>query len=258
MIHLEDLMMMSDAEFAKKVKAIGLQSVLENLSAYISKEWFLELLQNEEEFRAKNSFERKLKASKLGDFKLLADFDWSWPKKIDRNAIEELITLEFMREKENIVFIGGNGTGKTMIAKNIGIEAIKRGKTVLCASAADMLAHLSRYEASGMYTRGLSSYTRPDLLIIDELGQVSFGERHADLLFAVVNSRYLQKSTIITTNSHFRNWNKLFPNATSVVTIIDRLIHRSEVLEIDGESYRKKEAEERKELRKARRKRPKN
>jgi DNA replication protein DnaC len=245
-------------EMKRRVRALGLLGILENWAHYSTEPWLDKLVLEEEDFRTRNSFQRKLKSAKLGDFKLLAHFDWNWPKKIDKIAVQELSSLEFMREKENIVFIGGNGTGKTMIAKNIVFEGIKRGFSGLNVSAADMLAKLSRYEATGFYSRGLAQYTKVDLLLIDELGQVSFGQRHADLLFAVINARYQKKSTIITTNTPFRNWNDLFPSATCVATIIDRLVHHSEIVEIDGDSFRMKEAIEIKEAKTKRRKNRQN
>jgi DNA replication protein DnaC len=245
-------------EFKNRVKALGLMSVMENWSRYSNQPWLRSLVEEEEAFRTRSSFQRKLHAAKLGDFKLVAEFDWKWPRKIDRTAIEELLSLEFIRGKENIVLIGGNGTGKTMIAKNLVFEWIKRGLTGLHVTADEMLARLSRYESGGLYSRGLAQYARVDLLLIDELGQVSFGQRHADLLFAVINARYQKKPTIITTNAHFRSWNELFPSATCVATIVDRLIHHSEIIEIDGDSYRRKEAMEKKEEKTKRRRGRKN
>jgi DNA replication protein DnaC len=245
-------------DFKKRVKDLGLTSTFENWSHYSGQDWFRTLVEEEEEFRARSSFQRKLKAAKLGEFKLMPQFDWNWPRKIDRTAVEELLTLEFMREKENIVLIGGNGCGKTMIAQNLILEGVKRGLTGLLITADEMLSRLSSYEAKGQYRHGVGLYAKQDLLLIDELGQVSFGKTHADLLFSVINARYLKKSTIITTNFPFRNWNELFPGSTCVSTIIDRLVHRSEIVEIDGDSFRMKEAVESKGVKSKRRKARKN
>lgn len=242
----------------KRIQALKLLSPFENFEFYATQGWFTDFIIAEEEARNRKNYKRRMSLANINEFKPISEFDWSWPQQIDRTAITELLSLEFMREKENIIFIGGNGTGKTMLAKNIAFEALTQGLNVVSINAATMLTTLSKYESSGMLGRGLAKYIKPDLLLVDELGQISFGERHADLLFAVVSGRYLKKSTIITTNTRFKQWNELFPNATSVATIIDRLIHHSEIIEILGESYRIKESQERQEARKNRRTKSKN
>jgi DNA replication protein DnaC len=242
----------------KRIMSLGLMAPLENWEHYGSQTWLEKLIIAEEEARNRKNFSRKMALARLHDFKPMSEFDWKWAQKIDRTAIEELLSLEFMDEYDNIIFIGSNGTGKTMIAKNIAFEAVKQGLNVVFETAGAMLASLLRYENNGMLSRGLCKYTKPDLLLIDELGQISFGERHADLLFAVINARYMKKSTIITTNTHFGRWNELFPNATSVATIVDRLLHHSEVVEILGDSYRFKESQERRAAKKQRRSSKKN
>ena len=237
----------------KRISSLGLLAPLENWEHYGSQDWLDTFVSAEEEARNRKNFKKRMTLARLHDFRPISEFDWGWPTKIDRTAIEELLSLEFMKDNENIVFIGGNGTGKTMISKNIAFEAVKQGLNVVCETAGVMLTSLSRYESSGILSRGLAKYVKPNLLLIDELGQISFSERHADLLFAVINARYLKKSTIITTNTHFKQWNDLFPNATSVATIIDRLLHRSEVIEILGESFRFRESQERHAAKKKRR-----
>ena len=111
--------------------------------------------------------------------------------------------------------------------------------------ASALLTELSRAETQGKLAFCLAKFGKPDLLLIDEIGQVTFGNRHADLFFAVINRRYLKRSTIITTNTPFGQWGDLFPNATCVVTLVDRLLHRSEVVTINGTSFRLRESEER-------------
>jgi len=237
----------------KRLLALGILAPSENWEHYGSQAWLETFVCAEEEARNRKHFKKRMALARLHDFRPISEFDWGWPTKIDRIAIEELLSLEFMKESENVVFVGGNGTGKTMISKNIAFECVKQGLSVVCETAGTMLSSLSRYESNGILSRGLAKYTKPDLLLIDELGQISFSERHADLLFAVINARYLKKSTIITTNTHFRQWNELFPNATSVATIVDRLLHRSEVVEILGESFRFRESQERLAAKKKRR-----
>ena len=108
-----------------------------------------------------------------------------------------------------------------------------------------MLNDLAAQDGDSALKRRLASYARPQLLVIDEVGYLSYSNRHADLLFEIVSRRYEEKSTLVTTNRPFAEWNEVFPNASCVVSLVDRLIHRSEILIIDGESYRLKEAKER-------------
>ena len=121
------------------------------------------------------------------------------------------------------------------------------GHTVLFTTAGQLLTDLGGQDSSLSFERRLRKYTQPRLLAIDELGYLSYDARSADLLFEVVTRRYQEKSTIVSTNRAFAQWNETFPNASCVVTLVDRLIHRSEIVEIDGESYRRKEALERAE-----------
>ena len=183
----------------------------------------------------------------------MVDFDWSWPKKVDRELIEDLFGLEFMEEAANVVLIGPNGVGKTTLAKNLAHQALLRGHTVHFASASAMLADLSSQDGPSALERRLRRYLRPTLLAIDEVGYLSYNAHHADLLFDIVNRRNQDKSTIVTTNKPFTEWNEVFPNSSSVVALIDRLVHRAEIVEIDGDSYRLKEATERTQRRRKQR-----
>lgn len=195
--------------------------------------------------RGRRSLERRLRDAHIGRFRPLADFDWSWPKAIDRAALEELMRLEFLGEASNVVLVGPNGVGKTMCACNLGYQAVLAGHTALFTTAGQLLGDLAALDSDSTLRRRLRHYAAPDLLIIDEVGYLSYSNRHADLLFELVSRRYQLKSTVVTTNRAFAEWGEVFPNAACVVSLIDRLMHRAEVIRIEGESYRKKEAEER-------------
>ncbi len=195
--------------------------------------------------RAQRSLERRLRDAHIGQFKPLADFRWDWPTQCDRALIEELMTLAFMTDASNIVLVGSNGLGKTMLACNLGYQAILTGHTALFVSAGHLLGDLAALDSDSALRRRLRHYAAPDLLIIDEVGYLSYSNRHADLLFELISRRYERKSTVITTNRAFADWGEVFPGAACVVSLIDRLMHRAEVVRIKGESYRKKEAEER-------------
>ena len=155
------------------------------------------------------------------------------------------MSLNFIHEATNLILVGPNGVGKSMIAQNIAHHAVMQGHSALFINAAQMLGDLAAQDGDNALRRRLKSYAQPDVLVVDEIGYLSYGNRHADLLFDIVNRRYELKSTIVTTNRPFAEWAEVFPNAACVVSIVDRLVHHSEILVIEGESYRVKEAKER-------------
>jgi len=174
----------------------------------------------------------------------MSDFDWSWPDKIDRAQIEDLFRLDWVSSATNLVLVGANGVGKTMIAYNLAHQAIYAGHTVKVLTASEMLNSLAEIDSSSSLIRKLRGLMRPQVLVIDELGYLSYDNRHADLLYEVVSRRYQNKPILLTTNKPFKEWGKVFDSATSVTTIVDRLVHRSEVVVIDAKSYRLKESKE--------------
>jgi len=204
------------------------------------------VLQIEESERQARSLKRRLANTRLGTFKPMADFDHRWPRELDRALLEELFTFGFLEQAANVVIVGPNGLGKTMIAKNLLHQAVLRGCTARFTAASDMLHELSAQDSSTQLTRRLRRYTTPMLLGIDEVGYLAYDTRYADLLFEVITRRYqLRRPLVLTTNKAFGEWNQVFPNASCVVALVDRLVHRSEILTIDGDSYRLKEAKER-------------
>lgn len=229
-----------------RLRALGLYGVLEHFEAVADSEWLPWVLEVEEAERARRSLERRTGSAKLGRFKAVADFDWSWPEQIDRAQVEELLGLGFLKEGVNVVLVGPNGVGKTLLAKNLGHQALLAGHTVLFTTASGLLNTLAAEDSASALERRLRRLCRPRLLCIDEVGYLSYGTRHADLLFEVVTRRYAAgKPLVITTNKAFGEWNQVFPSAACVVTLVDRLVHRSEIVSIKGESYRLKEAQER-------------
>lgn len=238
--------MLNSAEQLKhRAQELKLHGVLANWSDYASAPWLSKLLRDEEQARQLRSLERRLRNAKVGSFKMLADFDWSWPKEIDRELVEELFTFSFLDEHANVVLLGPNGVGKTTLAQNLIQQAVLRGHTARFVTASELLNDLDAQDSSASLTKRLRRYCGPEILAIDEIGYLSYGARHADLLFEVVSRRSLKKSTIITTNKSFEGWAEVFPNASSVVALIDRLVQRAEIVKIVGESYRQKEAKER-------------
>jgi DNA replication protein DnaC len=235
----------TDQELHAAVRRLGLHGLLARWQEVRQAEWLPLLIAYEQAERQQRSLARRLRCARLGSFKPLCDFDWLWPKKIDRLAIEELGALEFLAEAANVVLIGPNGVGKSMIAQHLAHRALLAGHRVRFTTASAMLNDLAAQDSAAALQRRLRHYCLPALLVVDELGYLSYDSRYADLLFEVVTRRYLQRSTIFTTNKPFSEWQQVFPNAACVVTIIDRLVHKAEILTIEGESYRLREARER-------------
>lgn len=229
-----------------RLRQLGLFGLLARADEIADKPWLDELLGIEEAERQRRSLARRLRHARIGAFKQIADFDWAWPRKIDRQGVEELFGLGFLDDGVNAILVGPNGVGKSMILRNLAHHALIQGHTVRATSASDMLADLAAQESSAALARRLRRYTQPRLLCIDEVGYLSYSNRYADLLFEVVTRRYDQQKPIaLSTNKAFSDWSQVFPHAACTVTLVDRLVHRSEILEIDGDSYRLKESKER-------------
>lgn len=240
-------------ELADALRALGLLRTADDLPDFIARatrnRWSVaqildQLARAEAEDRSRRSLERRLARSRLGRFKPMADFDWNWPKEIDRPAVERVLALSFLERPENVILVAPPGLGKTMIAKNVAHAAVLAGHTALFLTASDLLLDLAKQEGGRALDRRLAHYARPAVLVIDELGYLSYDNHAADLLFQVVSRRHERRSTIVTTNLAFADWHTVFPNAACATALIDRLTHRAEIVSIQGESYRKREAQQ--------------
>lgn len=180
----------------------------------------------------------RTRAAYLGAFKPLDRFDWAHPRKIDRALIERLATLDFVGRGENVLLRGQSGVGKTMLAKNLGHAALLAGKTVRFTTLAAALADLLQQESLPAFERRLKRYTRPALLILDELGYLPCDSRAADILYNIISRRHEQRSTVISTNLAFKQWGTVFPGAACVVALVDRFSQHLHTVDIDAESWR--------------------
>jgi DNA replication protein DnaC len=242
----------SSSDLRAMLGTIGLRRMADELDDFVARatksRWSAvqqleELVRLETQERAKRSVERRLARAHLGRYKPIADFDWEWPKSIDRVGVERVLRLGFVERTENVVLVASQGLGKTMIAKNIAHAAILAGQTALFVSASDLLLDLRKQETARGLERRLRHYTSPHILLIDEIGYLSYDNTAADLLFQIVTRRYERRPIVLTTNLSFSDWNTVFPNAACATALIDRLTHHSEIITIEGESYRRREAE---------------
>jgi DNA replication protein DnaC len=179
-----------------------------------------------------------LKRSAIFPLTTFDAFDFDYPKSIDRDLVLKAASLDFVREKTNVVFIGPSGVGKTHLANAIGQLACLRGYRVRFTVAADLVNDLVSGQARNTLHRRLAAWSAPDVLLIDELGYLSFDARGADLLYQVFNKRYQRASTLVTTNLPFKDWGKLFHNAAAASAIADRLVHKGILVRIAGKSRR--------------------
>jgi len=239
---------------AEQLHALGLRHLSQNLDDFVARATkkrlspvqLLEYLCDvESRHKAHRSLERRLARSRIGRFKSMADFDWNWPKHIERGIIQSALSLDFLADARNVVLVAAEGLGKTMIAQNIAYQAIQAGHSALFVTAARLLLDLGSAESSRALDSRLRHYGSFRVLCIDELGYLSYDNRNADLLFEIVNRRYESKSIVLTTNLNFSAWPSIFPNATCTTALIDRIIHHADIVAIEGDSYRRREAQAR-------------
>lgn len=241
------------ATLSDQLRQLGLVHTAADLNDFLAratqKRWspvvqLERLVQTELDARLHQRVERRLKDARLGCFKPLADFEWTWPTQIHRSTVERVFTLDFLTQRENVIIVAPNGLGKTMLAKNLVHQAILAGHAARFLTAADLILDLTSQDTARALQRRLRTYLRPSLIAIDEVGYLAYDAHAADLLFQVVSRRYEQKSLVVTTNLPFKQWDTVFPNAACAVALIDRLTHHAEIISIEGESYRKREAEQ--------------
>jgi DNA replication protein DnaC len=206
------------------------------------------LVEHEQQERTRRSLDRRVARARIGRFTPMSDFDWAWPKRIDRAAVDAALRLDFLAEAHNVVLVAAQGLGKTMIAQNIAHAAVLAGTHVLFTTAAHLLLDLGGQESTRGLARRLNHYATRGLLVIDEIGYLSYDARAADLLFQVVSRRYERKSLVLTTNLPFSEWPTIFPNAATATALIDRLVHHAEILTMEGDSYRRRVAEAKRKL----------
>ena len=208
-------------------------------------EYLHELLHGEALAKRERSAERRIKAARLPALKTLDTFSWQWPESIDRAQVEHLASLRFVEHKHNGVLIGPVGVGKTHLATAIALKACQAGHKVLYTGAVEAINDLIAAQKQGQLGPALRKYTRPHLLVLDEIGYLPIDKTGADLLFQIISARYERGALLMTTNKAFKDWPTIF-NGDSTLTsaVLDRLLHHCETVLIKGASYRMRKAKQ--------------
>ena len=200
------------------------------------------LIEGEAALRQDQARQRRIRNAGFPVLKTLEQFDFTWPTKINRLAVQNLFRLKFIEDKANAILIGGVGLGKTHLAIALGWAACQAGPRVRFATAIDIINSLSAAQKAGRLVQKLREYTRPDLLIIDELGYLPIDKHGADLLFQIISQRYERGAIVLTTNKTYKNWPSMFNNDSTLTSaILDRVLHHAETIIIEGKSYRMKD-----------------
>ena len=231
--HLKYLRLNFMAENLQKMLAQAEQEKLDRID-------FLQMLvQAEQEEKKQRAVLRRIKAAKIPVYKTLEQFNFAYPKFIEPEKIRLLFRMDFIASKKNIIFCGGVGLGKTHLASALAVQGCQKGYNVLFTSAVDIINQLGEAQKKGCFTRVLRKYSKVGLLVIDELGYMPIDKAGCDLLFQVISGRYEKASTIITTNRAYKNWPVIFNNDAIVTSaILDRVLHHSQTIRIEGKSYR--------------------
>lgn len=237
----KDLRNLKLSGIAKTLEVRNEQAIKEKLS-YME---FLELLiEDELANRKDNSYKKRFQKAHFPFTKTLEEYDFNFQPTLNRQEIYNLATCEFIRKKENVVFIGPPGTGKTHLSISIGIKALQQGYKVIFTTVSDMMSALFESKADNSYAQKLKYYLSSDLLILDELGFRKLNEHIVDQFYEIISQRYEKGSMIITSNKTFDEWGNIFWDSILASAILDRIVHHCHLVLIKGESFRMREQTE--------------
>jgi len=231
------------------LKSFKLLDIYDNLEEQIkiavenklSHRQFLEnLLEIEKQGKKERRKNRNIKAAKFEKIVTLEEFDFSFQESINIAQIKELATLKFMDKKENVIFIGPNGVGKSHISQSLGIRACEEGKNVLFTSAIQLLDDLEIAYVENKLKQVFKKLNRIDLLIIDEFSHFQMNKEKESIFFQLIRQRYEKSSLIITTNTPLGSWDKIFTSKLAATAVLDRLVHHCHIISIPGDSFRVK------------------
>lgn len=201
----------------------------------------IKLTTHEIDFKESNMIRSMVKVGAFPHKKEIDEFDFDFQPAINREQILDFINLRFLESNENIVFLGSSGVGKTHIATSIGIAAAKKRYSSYFIKCNDLITQLRKAKLENRLDSRLKHFSKYRLLIIDELGYLPIDKEDSKLFFQLVDMRYEKKSTILTTNINFNNWDEVFYDPIIANAILDRLLHHAHVISINGKSYRLKD-----------------
>jgi DNA replication protein DnaC len=241
----------SETRLLEQLSALKLVSVQEHYAHLATeaaqKQWthvdyLARLVELEAMRRQELTVQRRIAAARFPCVKTLDQFDWNWPKKINRTQIQNLFRLAFLPDKTNVIFIGGVGLGKSHLACALSYTACQAGHSVLFTTAVDIINTLTAAQAACRLKAELKRFLAPGILCIDEVGYLPIDKTGADLLFQVISQRYEHGSIVLTTNQAYKHWAKIFNNDSTLTSaVLDRLLHHAETVIIEGKSYRMKD-----------------
>ncbi len=240
--------METTAKLKENLKALRLSAMYENVEQRLQEaiggklsyaDYLLLITQDELERRKNNKRELSIKQGNFGRYKNIVEYDFDFNTKINRQEIYNYLNCEFLRRKENLIFCGPTGTGKTFIAKAIGVEACGKGFKVLFTRAIKMLETIYTGKADGSYTRKIQSFIKPHLLIIDDFGLQPFSDYQLNIINEVISERSENGSLVLTSNRPIEKWDELFGDTVVASALLDRLFHQSHVVKMEGKSYRR-------------------
>jgi DNA replication protein DnaC len=236
---------------ATQLASLHLTCILEHYESLASlaaeKQWphveyLAQLVEAETHRREERSIARRISLARFPVIKTLDQFQWNWPKKINRLQVQNLFRLTFIEEKANVIFLANVGLGKSHLSIALGHTACLRGYTVLFTTAVDIINTLSAAQVHGGLKHELRKYLKPRVLIVDELGYLPIDKQGADLLFQIISQRYERGATIINSNRAYKHWPEIFNNDSTLTSaLLDRLLHHAETVLIEGKSFRMKD-----------------